>query len=76
VHEQEVIIEKPDGSRVTVSVHVDPIRDDNGTIIGVVNFFNDITERKRAEDAQQRLVCAQLNTMHGSLHCYGINLPQ
>src|SRR5882757_2895575 len=55
VHEQEVIIEKPDGSRVTVSVHIDPIRDDNGTIIGVVNFFNDITERKRAEDAQQRL---------------------
>ncbi len=55
VHEQEVIIEKPDGSRVTVSVHIDPIRDDNGTIIGVVNFFNDITERKRAEDARQRL---------------------
>jgi PAS domain S-box-containing protein len=51
VHEQEVIIEKPDGSRVTVSVHIDPIRDDSGTIIGVVNFFNDISERKRAEDA-------------------------
>jgi PAS domain S-box-containing protein len=49
VHEQEVIIEKPDGSRVTVSVHIDPIRDQDGAIIGVVNFFHDIQERKEAE---------------------------
>jgi len=49
VREQEVIIERPDGSRVTVSVHIDPIRDSEGTIVGVVNFFHDVTERKRAE---------------------------
>jgi PAS domain S-box-containing protein len=49
VHEQEVVIEKPDGSRVVVSVHIDPIRDEDGTIIGVVNFFHDISERKQAE---------------------------
>jgi PAS domain S-box-containing protein len=55
VHEQEVVIEKPGGSRVTVSVHIDPIRDENGAIVGVVNFFYDITERKRAEEVQRRL---------------------
>jgi PAS domain S-box-containing protein len=55
VHEQEVVIERPGGSRVTVSVHIDPIRDENGAIVGVVNFFDDITERKRAEDVQRRL---------------------
>ena len=49
VHEQEVIIEKPDGTRVTVSVHIDPIRDRDGAIVGVVNFFHDIRERKQAE---------------------------
>jgi PAS domain S-box-containing protein len=49
VHDEEVVIERPDGSRVTVSVHIDPIRDKNGTIVGVVNFFHDITERKQAE---------------------------
>src|SRR5882762_9265899 len=49
VHEQEVVIERPDGSRVTVSVHIDPIRDQNGSIVGVVNFFHDISERKQAE---------------------------
>jgi PAS domain S-box-containing protein len=49
VHEEEVVIERPDGSRVTVWVHIDPIRDKDGTIVGVVNFFHDITERKQAE---------------------------
>jgi PAS domain S-box-containing protein len=49
VHEQEVIIEKPDGTRVTVSVHIDPIRDRDGAIVGVLNFFHDIHERKQAE---------------------------
>jgi len=51
VHEEEVVIERPDGSRVTVWVHIDPIRDKDGTIVGVVNFFHDITERKQAERA-------------------------
>jgi PAS domain S-box-containing protein len=51
VHEEEVVIERPDGSRVTVSVHIDPIRDQNGKIIGVVNFFRDITEKKQGEQA-------------------------
>jgi PAS domain S-box-containing protein len=51
VHDEEVIIARPDRSRVRVSVHIDPIRDKDGTIVGVVNFFHDITERKRAERA-------------------------
>ena len=55
VHEEEVIIERPDGSRITVSVHIDPIRDKDGAITGVVNFFNDITERKQAERATSLL---------------------
>src|ERR1700730_11324656 len=49
VHKQEVVIERPDGSRVIVSVHIDPIRDNDGAIVGVVNFFHDIDERKQAE---------------------------
>jgi PAS domain S-box-containing protein len=49
VHDEELVIARPDGSRVTVSVHIDPIRDKDGTIVGVVNFFHDFTERKQAE---------------------------
>jgi PAS domain S-box-containing protein len=49
VHEEEVVIERPDGSRVIVSVHIDPIRDKDGAIVGVVNFFHDINEPKQAD---------------------------
>lgn len=57
VHEEEVIIGRPDGSRVHVSVHIDPIRDPaDGRIIGVVNFFNDLTERKRQGAERERLL--------------------
>jgi PAS domain S-box-containing protein len=55
VHDEEVIIARPDGSQVTVSVHIDPIRDKDGTIVGVVNFFDDITERKKSERAMSSL---------------------
>jgi PAS domain S-box-containing protein len=55
VHAQEVVIEKPGGSRVTVSVHIDPIRDNEGAIVGVVNFFHDISEQKQAERASSLL---------------------
>ncbi len=55
VHDEEVVIAKPDGSRVTVSVHIDPIRDKEGAIVGVLNFFHDITERKNAERATSLL---------------------
>jgi PAS domain S-box-containing protein len=57
VHEQEVIIERPDGSRVPVSVHIDPIRNPkDGQIIGVVNYFDDLTERKRQEAEREQLL--------------------
>lgn len=57
VHEEEVIIQRPDGSRVHVSVHIDPIRNaTDGRIIGVVNFFNDMTERKRQEAEREHLL--------------------
>jgi PAS domain S-box-containing protein len=57
VHEEEVIIGRPDGSRVHVSVHIDPIRNPkNGRIIGVVNYFNDLTERKRQQSEREHLL--------------------
>jgi PAS domain S-box-containing protein len=57
VHEEEVIIGRPDGSRVPVSVHIDPIRNPaDGRIIGVVNFFRDLTERKRQEAEREDLL--------------------
>ena len=55
-HDEEIVIERPDSSRVTVSVHIDPVRDSVGKIIGAVNFFEEVTERKvRPTAAQSQL---------------------
>jgi PAS domain S-box-containing protein len=50
VRNQDVVIERPDGSRVVASVNIDAVRNEAGAIIGALNCFHDITERKRAEE--------------------------
>src|SRR4029450_9238010 len=47
----EVIIERTDGSRVTVIVNIRPLKNQDGEITGAINCFYDISERKRAEEA-------------------------
>ena len=47
----EVLIERPDGSRVTVVVNIRPLKNERGEITGAINCFYDITERKQAEEA-------------------------
>ncbi len=51
VRDAEVVIGRPDGSRVTVIANIVPLRNDRGEITGVMNCFYDITQRKRAENA-------------------------
>ena len=53
VENQELILERPDGSRVTVLVNPTPLWDELGEVCGAVNCMVDITERKRAEEALQ-----------------------
>jgi signal transduction histidine kinase len=50
----EVIVERPDGSRITVLVNIAPLRNGGGRLIGAMNCFQDITDRKRAEEELQR----------------------
>jgi len=49
VRNQAVIIERPDGSRVTVLVNIDPICDDNGHLVGAINTFLDTTASTKVE---------------------------
>ncbi len=49
VKDLEVIMERPDGSRITVLANIVALRDESGAIVGAMNCFNDITERKRSE---------------------------
>ncbi len=48
---REAIVERPDGSRLTVLANVVPIKDEHGVTVEAVNVFQDITERKQAEEA-------------------------
>ena len=49
----EVVIERPDGSRVPVLVNIDPLFDDAGALVGAVNCFQDISRLKQAESELQ-----------------------
>ena len=49
VREQEVHIERPDGSRGIALVDIEAVKDGDGNLVGAVNCFQDITERKRIE---------------------------
>ncbi|HEX6704625.1 MAG TPA: ATP-binding protein [Albitalea sp.] len=47
----EIIVERPDGSRLTALAHANPFTDDSGRVYGAVNVLVDITERKKVEEA-------------------------
>ena len=47
----EVLIERPNGSRVTVVVNIRALKDERGEITGAINCFYDISERRMLEDA-------------------------
>jgi PAS domain S-box-containing protein len=47
----ELLIERPDGSRLAVLVDAVPIRSGSGEVVGAVNCWRDVTERKRTEEA-------------------------
>jgi PAS domain S-box-containing protein len=52
---QEALIERPDGTRMPFMAFPSPLRDPTGKVVGAVNMFVDITERKRNEEMAQRL---------------------
>ncbi|WP_085027781.1 PAS domain-containing sensor histidine kinase [Ensifer aridi] len=53
-HNAEVVIERPDGSRVMALVNIRPLRDSRGHIQGAINCFQDISKQKEAEEVARR----------------------
>jgi signal transduction histidine kinase len=60
MHDAEVHIERPDGSRIIVIVNIAPLKDDRGEIIGAINCFYDVTERKKADEALRESVTERI----------------
>jgi PAS domain S-box-containing protein len=62
VRDEEVLVERADGSRVAVLINIDPLRDNRGHMVGAVNCFQDISDSKRiyaALDQSQRVLREQ-----------------
>jgi PAS domain S-box-containing protein len=51
---------RKDGTVLTVSVTISPVKDENGTIIGASTIARDITEHRRLEAKSQRLFDSNL----------------
>ena len=49
IRDREMILERPDGSRITVLANLDPLLDRDGRLAGGINCFQDISERKAGE---------------------------
>jgi len=62
VVDQEVVIERRDGSRGVALVNIRPLKDAAGNITGAVNCFYDITERKHI-DQEYALTRAQVEEL-------------
>jgi hypothetical protein len=71
---QEIVIGRPDGTRVTVLAHASALRDEAGNVIGGVNVLIDIDERKRAEDVQAFL--ANVSVALGEIADYEATLER
>jgi two-component sensor histidine kinase len=49
IHNREIVVERSDGSRGVVLVNIVAIKNGSGNVLGAVNCFQDVTERKRGE---------------------------
>lgn len=52
--DMEVIIERPDLSRRIVRENIVPIKDEQGTVLGMINCFYDVTEQKNTQKQLDR----------------------
>ena len=58
---KEMVVERPDGVRLTVITNIVPLFNDRGDITGAMNCFYDITERSRLEQKTQEQAAALID---------------
>ena len=54
VRDAEVLVERSDGSRLTVIANIRALKNHQGEIVGAINCFYDISDRKQAENELRR----------------------
>ena len=66
VNDEEVIVERADGSRVNAVVNIRSLKNERGEVTGAINCAYDITGRKRDEE-HQRFLMGELAHRGGNL---------
>lgn len=51
VRDEEVMVRRADGQTIAVLLNIDPLLNAQGRLVGVINCFQDVTERRRMLDA-------------------------
>jgi PAS domain S-box-containing protein len=54
ITDEEVMVQRTDGKTIAVLLNIDPLFDAKGKLVGAINCFQDVTERKRMVDALDR----------------------
>ncbi len=54
IRDEEVTVQRTDGERIVVLLNIDPLINSQGKLVGAINCFQDVTERKRVLDALDR----------------------
>jgi PAS domain S-box-containing protein len=54
ISDEEVTVQRADGNEIVVLLNIDPLFNAQGKLIGAINCFQDVTERKRMVDALDR----------------------
>ncbi|MEA3025454.1 MAG: hypothetical protein QOF91_739 [Alphaproteobacteria bacterium] len=54
IRDEEVTVERFDGKQIVVLLNIDPLFNAQGRLVGAINCFQDVTERRRMIDALDR----------------------
>jgi len=68
----EAEVERPNGEHFFANVNIDPIFDNGGRVIGAINIFEDITDRKKAEAELNQSEAFNRTLLENSPDCYKI----
>ena len=74
VRGSDLLIERPDGTRLSIAMTVSPLRDGQGKLTAAVAVFHEVSERRRAEERERMLL--QASALLGSTLDHRVILRQ
>jgi len=60
----ECLVERPDGSHIWTIAHIEPIKDENGRVVGAINCFHETTELHLATETLEDLFQNAIMALH------------